>query len=109
MSQSIVVLGARNLGGAVVDHFLSLGWNAAAVAQSQDTLEAVAARGALAVKADASDAESLSIALGSAREQYGSLDAIVNAVSAARPPKAGPFGGGDLADADVDAFRGWTV
>jgi NADP-dependent 3-hydroxy acid dehydrogenase YdfG len=109
MPKTIVVLGARNLGGAIVDHFQSLGWNTAAVAQSQDTLEAVAARGALAVKADASDLESLSTALGSAREQYGSLDAIVNAVTAARPPKAGPFGGGDLADADVDAFRGWTV
>src|SRR6201991_3187792 len=109
MPKTNVVLGARNLGGAIVDHFLSLGWNAAAIAQSQDTLEAVAARGALAVKADASDLHSLSVALGTAREQYGSLDAIVNAVSAARPPKAGPFGGGDLADADLDAFRGWTV
>jgi NAD(P)-dependent dehydrogenase (short-subunit alcohol dehydrogenase family) len=109
MPKTIVVLGARNLGGAIVDHFLSLGWHAAAVAQSQDTLEAVAARGALAVKADASDLKSLSTALGSAREQYGSLDAIVNVVSAARPPKAGPFGGGNLADADLDAFRGWTV
>jgi len=107
--KTIVVLGARNLGGAIVDHFLGLGWNAAGVAQSEDTLEAVAARGALAVKADASDLESLSTALGTAREQYGSLDAVVNAVSAARPPKAGPFGGGDLVDADLDAFRGWTV
>ena len=44
MPKTIVVLGARNLGGAIVDHFQSLGWNTAAVAQSQDTLEAVAAR-----------------------------------------------------------------
>ena len=66
MPKTIVVLGARNLGGAIVDHFQSLGWNTAAVAQSQDTLEAVAARGALAVKADASDPDSLSTALGSA-------------------------------------------
>jgi NAD(P)-dependent dehydrogenase (short-subunit alcohol dehydrogenase family) len=109
MPKTIVVLGARNLGGAIVDHFLGLGWNAAGVAQSEDTLQAVAARGALAVRADASDLGSLSTALGTAREQYGSLDAVVNAVSAARPPKAGPFGGGDLADADLDAFRGWTV
>jgi 3-oxoacyl-[acyl-carrier protein] reductase len=108
MPKTIVVLGARNLGGAIIDHFKGLGWNTAAVARSQDTLEAVAARGALAVKADASDLDALSTALGTAREQYGSLDAIVNAVSAARPPKAGPFGGGDLADADLDAFRGWT-
>jgi NADP-dependent 3-hydroxy acid dehydrogenase YdfG len=109
MPKTIVVLGARNLGGAIVDHFQSLGWNAAAVARSQETLEAAAARGALAVKADASDLESLSTALGTAREQYGSLDAVVNAVSAARPVKAGPFGGGELAEADLDAFRGWTV
>ena len=39
MPQTIVVLGARNLGGAIVDHFLELGWSAAAVARSQDTLE----------------------------------------------------------------------
>jgi 3-oxoacyl-[acyl-carrier protein] reductase len=109
MAKTIVVLGARNLGGAIVDHFKSLGWNAAAVAQSEDTIEAIAARGALALEADASDPKALSTALGSAREQYGSLDAVVNAVSAARPTKAGPFGGGDLADADLDAFRGWTV
>src|SRR5689334_16995770 len=109
MPKTIVVLGARNLGGAIVDHFQSLGWNTAAVARSEDTLEAVAGRGALAIKADASDIDSLSTALGSAREQFGSLDAVVNAVTAARPPKAGPFGGGNLADADLDAFRGWTV
>jgi NADP-dependent 3-hydroxy acid dehydrogenase YdfG len=109
MAKTVVVLGARNLGGAIVDHFQGLGWNAAAVARSQDTLEAVATRGALAVNADASDPDALSTALGSAREQFGSLDAIVNAVTAARPPTAGPFGGGELAEADLDAFRGWTV
>ena len=103
------MLGARNLGGAIIDHFQSLGWNAAAVARSQDTLEAVAARGAFAVEADASDPDSLSVALGTAREQFGSLDAVVNAVSAARPAKPGPFGGGELSEADLDAFRGWTV
>jgi NAD(P)-dependent dehydrogenase (short-subunit alcohol dehydrogenase family) len=107
--KTIVVLGARNLGGAIVDHFHGLGWNAAAVARSQETLEAVAARGALAVEADASDLDSLSKALGTAREQYDSLDAVVNAVSAARPVKPGPFGGGSLAEADLDAFHGWTV
>ena len=43
------------------------------------------------------------------REQYGSLDAVVNAVSAYRAPRGGAFGGGELAAADLDAFRGWTV
>jgi 3-oxoacyl-[acyl-carrier protein] reductase len=109
MAKTVVVLGARNLGGAIVDHFLGLGWGAAAVARSQDTLDSVASRGALALAADASDPESLSAALSSAQAELGSLDAIVNAVSAARPPSAGPFGGGELAAADLDAFRGWTV
>ena len=109
MAETVVVLGARNLGGAIVDHFLGLGWNTAAVARSEETLQRVSARGALALSADASDAESLGEALASARRQLGSLDAVVNAVSAARPPTSGPFGGGQLAAADLGAFHGWTV
>jgi 3-oxoacyl-[acyl-carrier protein] reductase len=107
--KTIVVLGARNLGGAIVDHFLGLGWNAAAVARSQDTLDRVTERGALALPADASDPAELAGALASAREQLGSLDAVVNAVGAARPTRAGPFGGGELASADLEAARGWMV
>jgi NAD(P)-dependent dehydrogenase (short-subunit alcohol dehydrogenase family) len=109
MSKTVVVLGARNLGGAIIDHFLEKGWNAAGVARSEDTLAAVAERGALAVKADASDPDSLRIALGNAREQYGSLDAVVNAVTAYRVPPGGVFGGGEVANADLEAFRGWGV
>jgi NAD(P)-dependent dehydrogenase (short-subunit alcohol dehydrogenase family) len=109
MPRTVVVLGARNLGGAIVDHFLGRGWNAAGVARSADTLERVQTRGALALEADASDSGALARAFDRVGEVYGSLDAIVNAVSAARPPSSGPFGGGPLAEADLDAFRGWTV
>jgi len=109
MSKTVVVLGARNLGGAIIGHFLERGWNAAGVARSEDTLARVAERGALAVKADASDPDSLRIALGNAREEYGSVDAVVNAVSAFRAPRGGAFGGGEVAAADLEAFRGWTV
>ena len=109
MAKTIVVLGARNLGGAIARHFLDLGWNAAAVARSEESLASVRERGALAVAADAADLEALSGALEQVRGEYGSLDAIVNAVSAARPPGSGPFGGGELADADLAGFRGWTV
>jgi NAD(P)-dependent dehydrogenase (short-subunit alcohol dehydrogenase family) len=109
MPKTIVVLGARNLGGAILDHFQGLGWQAAAVARSQDTLDAVSARGALALQADASDPDSLDGALATAREQLGSVDAVVNAVTAMRPTRSGPFGGGELAAADLEAFRGWTV
>jgi NADP-dependent 3-hydroxy acid dehydrogenase YdfG len=109
MAKTVVVLGARNLGGAIIDHFLELGWNAAGVARNEETLERVRKRGGLPIGADAADMDALSDALGTAREQLGSLDAVVNAVTASRPPTAGPFGGGPLAAADLDAFRGWTV
>jgi len=108
--KSIVVLGARNLGGAIVEHFLELGWSAAAVARSEDTLARVRERGALPLAADASNPDELARALHSARTELGSLDAIVNAVSAARPPRSGgAFGGGPFAEADLEAFHGWTV
>jgi NAD(P)-dependent dehydrogenase (short-subunit alcohol dehydrogenase family) len=109
MAKTVVVLGARNLGGAIIDHFLELGWNAAGVARNEETLELVRNRGALPIRADAADMDALSDALGTARKELGSLDAVVNAVTASRPTTPGPFGGGPLAAADLDAFRGWTV
>jgi NADP-dependent 3-hydroxy acid dehydrogenase YdfG len=109
MAKTVVVLGARNLGGAIIDHFVTHGWNAAGVARSEDTLAQVRERGAVAIAADASDPAELANALTAAREQLGSVDAVVNAVTAARPTGAGPFGGGQLAEADLDGFRGWTA
>ncbi len=109
MAKTVVVLGARNLGGAIIDRFIEMGWAAAGVARSEDTLEQVRQRGALAIGADAGDMTSLNDALGTARTELGSLDAVVNAVTAARPTSGGPFGGGPLAEADLEAFRGWTV
>jgi NAD(P)-dependent dehydrogenase (short-subunit alcohol dehydrogenase family) len=108
MPGSILVLGARNLGGAILDHFLASGWRGAAVARSADTLQAVRERGALALEADAADQESLRTAITRARGELGDLSLIVNAVSASRPPASGgPFGGGPLADATLEAYRGW--
>lgn len=109
MARALVVLGARNLGGAIIDHFVARGWRAAGVAQSEETLARVRERGALALSADASDLGSLSEALARARRELGSVDAVVNAVTAARPAGTGPFGGGELEKADLEAFRGWTV
>jgi NADP-dependent 3-hydroxy acid dehydrogenase YdfG len=109
VAKTVVVLGARNLGGAIIDRFLELGWNAAGVARTGDTLERVRQRGALAIEADAADVDSLTEALRTARSELGSVDAVVNAASAARPPSEGPFGGGPLAAANLDGFRGWTV
>jgi len=105
---SIVVLGARNLGGAILQHHLNAGWRGAAVAQSPETLAAIREKGGLALSADASNPESLAQAFERARAEFGGIDVIVNAVSAARPTKPGPFGGGELAQATVEDFRGWT-
>lgn len=108
MAQTVVVLGARNLGGAIIDHFRGLGWNVAGVARSDDTLQRVRDRGALALQADAAEPAALDQAFRTAYQQLGSLDAVVNAVSASRATN-GPFGGGDLADADLERFNEWTV
>jgi NAD(P)-dependent dehydrogenase (short-subunit alcohol dehydrogenase family) len=107
--RSAVILGARNLGGAIIDRLLADGWRVAGVARSDDTLERVRDRGALALRADASDPAELAGALHAARNEHGGLDLVVNAVTASRPPKDGPFGGGPLAEADLESFRGWTV
>jgi NAD(P)-dependent dehydrogenase (short-subunit alcohol dehydrogenase family) len=102
MPRALLVLGARNLGGAIADHFKTLGWETAAVARSDDTLKAIAERGHHAIRADATDADQIAAACEETRELYGSLDAIVNAVSLpGRPP--GPFGGGPLLEASPDA------
>ncbi len=105
---SIVVLGARNLGGAILGHHLNNGWRGAAVARSPETLETVRAAGGLPLQADASDPDSLREALERARTEFGRIDVVVNAVSAARPTRSGPFGGGALGEATVEDFRGWT-
>ena len=60
---SIVVLGARNLGGAILGHHLNAGWRGAAVARSPETLETVRAAGGLPLQADASDPDELRAAL----------------------------------------------
>ena len=106
---SVLVLGARNLGGAILDHLLSSGWSGAAVARSEETLERVRARGALGLEADAADPEALREAIARARAELDGLDLLVNAVSAARPPSGGGggFGGGPIADATIEDWRGW--
>jgi NAD(P)-dependent dehydrogenase (short-subunit alcohol dehydrogenase family) len=105
---ALVVLGGRNLGGAILDHFRDRGWEGAAVARSEETLGSIRERGALGLQADASDPESLGAALAQAREQLGGLDLVVNAVSAATA-SGPPFGGGPIADASLEQFRGWAV
>jgi NADP-dependent 3-hydroxy acid dehydrogenase YdfG len=104
-----VVLGARNLGGAILDHLRANGWSGAAIALSEETAAAVRERGALGIAADASDPGSLEQALGQVRGELGDPSLIVNAVAASRPPAGTPFGGGAIADATLEGVRGWAV
>ena len=104
-----VILGARNLGGAFVDHLQASGRSCAAIAQSEETASAVSERGALGSSADASDPDSLAQAIGRVHGELGPPSLIVNAVAASRPPAGSPFGGGPLADATLEGFRGWAV
>jgi NAD(P)-dependent dehydrogenase (short-subunit alcohol dehydrogenase family) len=103
MPRTLLVLGARNLGGAIADHFKDIGWSTAAVALGDDTLAAVTERGHHAIQADASDPSAITAACDETRDRFGSLDAIVNAVALRRLP-SGPFGGGPLVEATPDVL-----
>lgn len=98
-----VVFGARNLGGAILDRLLSDGWTATGVARSEETLATVRDRGADAVAADATDPSAVEQVLRSVPR----VDLAVNAVASYGAP--GEFGGGPIADADLEGFEGWTV
>ena len=105
-----VVLGARNLGGAFVDHLSASGWRCAAVARSEETAASVNERGALGLVADASDPDALGGALARVRDELGPPSLIVNSVAASRPPADDSgFGGGPIGEATVEGFRGWAA
>lgn len=108
MAGTALILGARNLGGAIAEHLAVAGWNVAAVARSDETVERVRERlpDALAVAADAADPGRLAAVVEQTRERFGSLELVVNAVSPG-PRTGGTFGGGPLVEAspeDVDHY-----
>ena len=105
----VVVLGGRNLGGEVLDAFLSRGWPAAGVSLTEATAQETRARGAAAYTADVRDPEALADVLARARTELGDLTVVVNAISLARSRPAEPFHGGALTEARLDALHWWTV
>jgi len=106
---SLVVLGAKNLGGAVLDRFAAAGWSTAGVARSEETVSAIEARAAHAIRADATDPAGLAAALTAARSALGGLDAVVNALSVAAPAPGEPWGGGPIADATIETWERWSA
>ena len=107
--RTALVFGARNLGRAVVEALVGEGWRVAAAARSDATLEAIREAGALALRADVTDAASVESALGEVAEAYGPVGLVVNAAAAYGGDRSGPFGGGPLAQADPAAFDAWAA
>src|SRR3954469_20954671 len=107
--RSAVVFGARNLGRAVIELLVSDGWAVAGIARSQSTLDGVTATGALALEADVTDPASVYGVLEQAATAHGAVDLVVNAASAYGGARTGPFGGGPIAEADLNGFDSWTA
>ena len=107
--RSAVVFGARNLGRAVIELLLSDGWAVTGAARSQSTLDAVAGAGALALEADVTDPKSVYEVLEQAAAAHGEVELVLNAAAAYGGTRSGPFGGGPIAEADIDGFDSWTV
>src|SRR4051812_46031626 len=108
-TRSALIFGARNLGRAIIETLVSDGWSVAGVARSDSTLAGVADAGALAIRADVTDAASVGEALRQAAGANGPLDLVVNAAAAYGGTRSGPFGGGPLAEAAPDAFDSWAA
>jgi NAD(P)-dependent dehydrogenase (short-subunit alcohol dehydrogenase family) len=106
---SALIFGARNLGKATIELLHARGWAVAGVARSESTLAGIREAGALALRADVTDPASVQAALEEVRGVHGAVDLVVNAASAYGGSRAGPFGGGPIADADLDAFEAWAV
>ena len=108
-SRSAVVFGARNLGRAVIELLLAEGWGVAGVARSQETLDGVAAAGALPLAGDVTDQADVRRILEEAAAAHGGVDLVVNAAAAYGGDRSGPFGGGPMAEAVPEAFDSWTA
>ncbi len=104
---SILVLGARHLGGAIADRFVERGYDLATVSLSQQTADAVRRvhPEALALAADASDPAAVEAAVAQVRERFGTLDVAVNAVS---PVRSGVVSSGPLTELRAEALEPYT-
>ncbi len=104
MAQTLLVFGARHLGRTLAGELMREGWNAAAVARSDETIASLREElpEALGVVADAGRADDVERAFAEARGRFGSVDLVVNAITA-RP--RGGFGGGELLETPPDAME----
>jgi NAD(P)-dependent dehydrogenase (short-subunit alcohol dehydrogenase family) len=107
--RSALIFGARNLGRAIIETLVAQGWAVAGAARSDETLAAVTAAGALALRSDITDQAAVRATVEEAVRAHGGVDLVVNAAAAYGGARTGPFGGGPIADAAADAFDSWSV
>src|SRR5690242_20576881 len=107
--RSAVVFGARNLGRAVIELLVGDGWAVTGVARSRSTLDGVSAAGALALEGDVTDPTSVYGVLERAADAHGGVDLVLNAAAAYGAERSGPFGGGPIAEAELDGFDSWAA
>jgi 3-oxoacyl-[acyl-carrier protein] reductase len=104
-----LIIGARNLGFAIIQRLLADGWSVAGGARSADTLEKVRQAGAAALEVDVTDQASVLDALRAVAERQGRVELVVNAASPYGGSRSGPFGGGELAEAGPTGFEDWAA
>jgi NADP-dependent 3-hydroxy acid dehydrogenase YdfG len=104
VSKTLLVFGARNLGRTLARELGADGWNVAAVARSKETVELLRDEfpNALGIAGDASEARNVERAFAAARERFGEIDLVVDAMT---PTAGGRFGGGPLAEAPPEALE----
>jgi NAD(P)-dependent dehydrogenase (short-subunit alcohol dehydrogenase family) len=103
------VIGARNLGFAVIGRLLDDGWAVAGGARSEETLAKVRTAGADALEIDVTDQASVLRALREVAGRDGRVKLVVNAASPYGGSGSGPFGGGPLAEAGPTGFEDWAA
>jgi NAD(P)-dependent dehydrogenase (short-subunit alcohol dehydrogenase family) len=104
-----LVIGARNLGHAVIERLLADGWSVTGGARSAGTLAKVRAAGADALEVDVTDQASVLTALRQVADRHGRVDLAVNAASPYGGAGSGPFGGGRLAESEPSGFENWSA
>ena len=104
MARTLLVFGARHLGRTIARELMGQGWNAAALARSAETIASLGEElpDALGLVGDAGNADDVERAFAETGNRFGSLDLVVNAITA-RP--RGTYGGGTLAGASPDAME----
>jgi len=96
---TLLVFGARNMGRVLAGGLARDGWNTAAVARTQQTIDRLRERvpNALGIVADAAVSSEVEGAIAQTRGHFGSIDLVVNAIT------DGPHGGSIL-EIGEDAF-----